>query len=139
MTLTFARFLLVGGSGVLVNSAALFVFYQLVGLPLLYASAMSVEFAIANNFIWNDRWTFRPVGRPLSRFLKFNLVSLGGLLITTATAWVLVQQADFNYLLANLTGISLAALYSFAANLTWTWRVRRQDHQAVPKRQARRN
>lgn len=133
MTLTFARFLLVGGSGVLVNSAALFVFYQLVGLPLLYASAMSVEFAIANNFIWNDRWTFRPVGRPLSRFLKFNLVSLGGLLITTATAWVLVQQADFNYLLANLTGISLAALYSFAANLTWTWRVRRQDHQAGPQ------
>jgi dolichol-phosphate mannosyltransferase len=108
---------------VLVNSAALFVLYQLAGLPLLYASAMSVELAIAHSFIWNDRWTFQRAGLSLSRFIKFNLVSLGGLVITTGTAWLLVQQADINYLFANLAGISLAAACNFAGNLAWTWRM----------------
>jgi len=123
VTLTFVRFLLVGGSGVLVNSATLFVLYQLLGLPLLWASAMAVELAIASNFIWNDRWTFQRTSRSVSRFIKFNIVSLGGLVVTTATAWLLVQAADINYLVANLAGISLAAACNFAINLLWTWRV----------------
>jgi dolichol-phosphate mannosyltransferase len=123
VTATLARFLLVGASGVLVNSATLFVLYQVLGLPLLYASAMSVEVAIANNFVWNDRWTFQRAGRRASRFVKFNLVSLGGLAVTAGTAWLLVQQADTNYLFANLAGITLAAMCNFVANWLWTWRV----------------
>jgi putative flippase GtrA len=122
VTLTFVRFLLVGGAGVVVNSLALFVFYQLLGLPLIFASAVAVELAIAHNFVWNDRWTFGSASLSLLRFFKFNLVSLAGLLLTTATAWLLVEQADINYLLANLVGISLAVTCNFAANTAWTWR-----------------
>ena len=114
--------MVVGGSGLLVNSAMLFVLYQLLGLPLVYASALAVELAIASNFIWNDRWTFKRTGLARMRFIKFNFVSLGGLIVTSATAWLLVQQADLNYLLANLAGISLAAIGNFVVNLLWTWR-----------------
>jgi putative flippase GtrA len=123
VALTFVRFMLVGGSGVLVNSATLFVLYQVLGLPLICASAVAVEIAIASNFVWNDRWTFKRSGHAFSRFVKFNLVSLGGLVVTTGTAWLLVQRAEMNYLVANLAGISLAALCNFVANLMWTWRV----------------
>ena len=114
--------MLVGGSGVLVNSAFFFVLYQFLGLPLIAASALSVEVAIANNFIWNDRWTFRRVEPQFARFLKFNLVSLAGMALTAATGWLLVQQADVNYLLANLAGITLASACNFLLNIAWTWR-----------------
>src|SRR5215471_6056180 len=70
-----SKFLAVGGIGVLVNSFALFVLFQLVHLPLVVASTLSTELVIVNNFFWNDRWTF---GRPqlsLRRFARFNLVS----------------------------------------------------------------
>jgi dolichol-phosphate mannosyltransferase len=124
---TLTRFLLVGGSGVVVNSVALFVLYGLAGLPLAVASALSVELAIANNFVWNDRWTFararRSECRAQTRFLKFNLVSLAGLAITTSTAWLLVQQSGVNYLLANLAGIALATTCNFLASVQWTWRL----------------
>jgi putative flippase GtrA len=120
---TLTRFLVVGGSGVIVNSVALFVLYGLAGLPLLVASALSVELAITNNFVWNDRWTFRRTGRSVARFLKFNLVSLAGLVITTSTAWLLVHHAGINYLIANLAGISLATACNFLANVQWTWRL----------------
>jgi dolichol-phosphate mannosyltransferase len=117
------RFLIVGASGVAVNSLALLVLYQIAHLPLLVASALSVELAIASNFIWNDWWTFRRSSRSLRRFAKFNVVSLGGLIVTTSTAWLLVQQAGVNYMLANLAGIGLATACNFVANLAWTWRM----------------
>jgi dolichol-phosphate mannosyltransferase len=120
---TLGRFLLVGASGVLVNSVALFVLYGKAGLPLLVASALSVELAIANNFVWNDWWTFGRTRRSLARFVKFNLASLVGLAVTTSTAWLLVQQAGVDYLLANLAGIGLATACNFLASVQWTWKL----------------
>lgn len=116
-----ARFLAVGGAGVLVNSLALFVLYQQARLPLLAASALAVELAIVSNFVWNDVWTFRRKGLSLSRFARFNLVSLGGLVLTTLTLWLLAGHAGVPYLGANLVGIALATGWNFAANTTWTW------------------
>ena len=106
----------------MVNSVALFILYQQARLPLIAASALSVEMAIASNFFWNDRWTFGRSSPSLSRFARFNLVSLGGLAITTATLWVLFSQLGVHYLVANLLGIGLATFWNFVVSLVWTWR-----------------
>lgn len=116
-----SKFLLVGGTGVFVNSLALLILFQWVHLPLLLASALAVELAITNNFCWNDRWTFRRTGISLRRFIRFNLVSLGGLIITTMTLWLLVGHLGIYYLIANLLGIALATVWNFSASSWWTW------------------
>jgi dolichol-phosphate mannosyltransferase len=117
-----SKFLVVGGTGVLVNSLALLLLFHWAHLPLLVASALSAEIGIINNFWWNDRWTFRHTQFSLSRFAQFNLVSLAGLVITAAILWVLVSQLGLYYLAANLLGIGLATAWNFAANSFWTWR-----------------
>jgi dolichol-phosphate mannosyltransferase len=116
-----SKFMLVGGTGVLVNNLALLILFQGVHLPLLVASVLASELAIINNFYWNDRWTFKRTRLSLSRFARFNLVSLSGLLITTGTLWVLVSHLGLHYLVANLLGISLAMVWNFVANSRWTW------------------
>lgn len=116
-----SRFLLVGGSGVLVNSLALFLLSQQAHLPLLLASALSAELGIINNFYWNDRWTFRRPRPSWARFAQFNLVSLAGLLISTCTLGLLVHYLGMYYLVANLLGIALATAWNFVANSLWTW------------------
>jgi putative flippase GtrA len=119
------RFLVVGASGVVVNTLATYVLYERVHLPLIAASALAVELAIASNFVWNDRWTFQRTGTSFSqfaRFARFNLVSLGGLIVTVSTAWLLVQLGGVNYLIANLAGLGLATTCNFVANVQWTWR-----------------
>jgi len=116
-----SRFLVIGGTGVLVNSLALLLLFQWVHLPLVVASVLSAELAIVNNFCWNDRWTFRRTQLSLSRFARFNLVSLGGLVITTCTLWVLIHYLGLYYLTANLLGISLATAWNFAASSLWIW------------------
>ncbi len=116
------KFSLVGASGLVVNTAALFSLHQLAGLPLLVASPLAVECSIVNNFIWNDRWTFGIRPDTWQRFLKFNLISLGGLAIATGVLYGLVTLAGIHYLLANLVGIGMATLWNFSLNLFWTWR-----------------
>ena len=115
------RFLVVGGTGVLVNSLALLILFQWAHLLLIVASALSAELGIINNFYWNDRWTFKRTQLSLRRFARFNLVSLAGLVITTGTLWILVRQLGLYYLTANLLGIALATAWNFAANSWWTW------------------
>ncbi len=116
------KFLMVGGTGAVVNMVTLAFLHQLLALPLVLASALAVELSIANNFFWNDRWTFGRRWPTWRRFLKFNLVSLGGLVITTATLWALVTDLHSQYLLANLFGIMLATAWNFIINVLWTWK-----------------
>lgn len=117
------KFLVVGCIGLIVNNAALYAFYQLLRLPLILASTLATSLAIGNNFVLNDRWTFN--GRrdaALARaFIRFGLVSLGGLAITAFTLWALVTYLNLHYLVANLIGIGLSTGSNFAANSTWTW------------------
>jgi dolichol-phosphate mannosyltransferase len=116
-----SKFLVVGGIGVLVNNLALFVLFQWMHLSLVVASIPATELAIINNFYCNDRWTFKQTHISLSRFARFNLVSLSGLLITTGTLWVLASHMGLYYLVANLLGIGLATVWNFVVNSLWTW------------------
>lgn len=74
-----AKFLLVGGSGVIVNSVVLFALYNLVGLHLAAASVLTVETAVVNNYLWNNWWTF---GRRI-----FSMVGLAKFNLGSPSAW----------------------------------------------------
>lgn len=121
MFTTALRFAVVGVGGVAVNTICLHVLYGLWHLPLLVASSMSVEIAVAHNFFLNDRWTFGGRGPSFLRFAKFNASALLTLLVNVAAVWVLVRSG-IDYLAANLVGIGLGAALNFGASSTWVWR-----------------
>jgi dolichol-phosphate mannosyltransferase len=118
------RFMLVGLSGVVVNSLALMALYERLGMPFAAASMTAVELAIVSNYIGNERFTFSTRKLSAIRFAKFNLISLLGLAITTGTAWLALNELGVHYLLANLAGIGVAALCSFGLHRRWTYRQR---------------
>ena len=117
----FAKFCLVGGSGVIVNSGLLFMLVEWLHLRLFVASPVAVEASILNNFLWNNLWTFRARSVQLPRLAKFNLVSLGGMVITTGVLYFLAEHGGLHYLVANLIAIVVATLWNFALNFLWTW------------------
>lgn len=116
-----ARFGIVGASGVLVNNAVLFLLHGALGWHLILASVVAVETAIVNNFIWNDMWTFSERTPARFRFLRFNLVSLGGLVVNTGALAGIVALTGVHYLVANLVAIGVAMAWNFSANARWTW------------------
>ena len=125
--LRFIKFCLVGGSGVGVNEGLLWLLKESVGLPLPLASAISIESSIISNFVLNNFFTFRdrrshsPKSN-LSRLLKFNLVCLGGLGINLGVLLLLTEVFGVHYLIANLFGIAVAALWNYTLSTWWTWK-----------------
>jgi len=115
------RFAVVGVVGVGVNSAALSLLYRLAHVALPVSSAISTELAIASNFLLDDRWTFAQRGRSWTRFAKFNLTAVGGLVLTAATVWFLVDHLRIHYLLANVLAVGGSGALNYLLCTTWIW------------------
>lgn len=115
------KFLVVGGSGAILNTAVLYVLYRLLHMPLVAASAVAVELAVVNNFLLNDRWTFAARSPSIRRFAKFNLSSLGGLTLNVLLVWFLTR-IGLQVLAANLVGIAAGMAVNVTLSFTWVWR-----------------
>jgi len=125
--LRFVKFCLVGLSGVLVNIGLLWLLTDLIAFFYLISAAISIESSIISNFTLNNYFTFADRRSPgaksfLSRLLKYNIVSLVGLVVNMGVLGLLTEVFGVYYLLSNLCGIAVAALWNYMVNTWWTWR-----------------
>ncbi len=142
------RFGAVGFSGLFVDIAVFYLLRELIGLPLYLSTALSIEVAIFNNFLWNDAWTFADLAQRqkgwrarLARFYKFNLVCLLGAalqigIMTLILAVPAVSQIpalsgriitaiwtnNADEYCAKVLAIILVTLWNFWINLKLSWR-----------------
>jgi dolichol-phosphate mannosyltransferase len=123
LTLRFQKFLFVGAIGLAVNQGLLFAFVELAGAPLALASPVAIFLSMVVTFTLNERWTWhdRGSGLILHRALLYGSINSGGLLINFATL-VSLDRVGLNYLLANLVGAGIAAVWNFSLNHALTWR-----------------
>jgi len=129
----FAKFILVGGIGVIVNEGTRFLLTRFAGLTYprdAIAAPIGIEVSIITNFLLNYYFTFadcrgRGARSFFGRMIKFNVVSLLGagvqygiyLGLTRGLGW----EAPYD-ILANLIGIAVAVLWNFLANNWLTWK-----------------
>jgi dolichol-phosphate mannosyltransferase len=120
----FQKFAVVGAIGLAVNQAALFVLADSVDLRLSVASPSAIALSMAVTFLLNELWTWhdRGSGRVFSRLVMYAAVNSGGLAINTGVLLFLESQAGMHYLLANLVGAGVAAIWNFGLNHMITWR-----------------
>jgi putative flippase GtrA len=123
VTRRFQKFLLVGAIGLGVNQGLLFALVSQVGLVVALASPIAILFSMIVTFALNERWTWqdRGSGPILHRALLYGSINGGGLVIN----WVMLvslDQVGLNYLIANLVGAGIAAIWNFSLNHALTWR-----------------
>ncbi len=121
------KFGAVGASGILVNTGLLYFFTDVAGLYYVLSSAIAVETSIISNFCLNELWTFIERGKEglkhlFKRFLKFNTVSLTGMLGNIAILYLLTEFAGIYYLVSNLIAIMVVFAWNYLVNVRWTWR-----------------
>jgi dolichol-phosphate mannosyltransferase len=123
ITRRFQKFLLVGAIGLAVNQGALFALVDQAGLAVAMASPIAIFLSMIVTFSLNERWTWqdRGHGRILHRALLYGSINSGGLLINWLTL-VSLEQIGLNYLVANLVGAGIAAVWNFSLNHSLTWR-----------------
>jgi dolichol-phosphate mannosyltransferase len=132
----FLKFGTVGFSGTVIDFVFYKIFISQFGFGLGVAKMASAELAVINNFAWNNAWTFK--GRNSStpihmRFLIFNLVSAGGIIM----AGLIVELLEYLYgdgifmigsfgieynSIYFLATIPFVMTYNFTANHFITWR-----------------
>jgi len=118
-------FMVVGASGVIVNSILMAVATEWLGVHYLISAALATVGSTIWNFIFTEVWVFqsRPIaqGRSL-RFTLFLLMNVGALALRGPIMFTLTSGLGIHYLLSNL--ISLAALmlirFAFADKLIWS-------------------
>jgi putative flippase GtrA len=123
VTRRFQKFLLVGAIGLAVNQVVLFALVALAGATVAVASPIAILLSMFVTFTLNERWTWhdRGSGRILHRGLLYGSINSGGLLINWITL-VSLDRVGVNYLLANLVGAGIAAIWNFTLNHALTWR-----------------
>lgn len=99
--LKFLKFGTVGFLGFVVNFLFLRLFRGL-GLAETFAWAVSTEFAIINNYVLNNAWTFKEseikgLGNTIKKFLQFNLTSVGAIIIQSVLGPLGVKLVGVQY------------------------------------------
>lgn len=130
--LRWCKFNLVGGMGIVVQFAALFLLKSVLHFDYLLATAIAVEAAVVHNFVWHEQFTWadrikrdslQPAWREsLLRLLRFNLANGAvSLLGNLALMKVMVGQGHMNYLVANAIAITLCSLANFLVSNEWVF------------------
>lgn len=123
VTRRFQKFLCVGAIGLGVNQGLLLLLVSQAGMSVAAGSPIAILISMAVTFFLNERWTWhdRGEGQIAGRALVYGTINSGGLLIN----WLLLVSLDrngMNYLLANLIGAGVAAIWNFSLNHALTWR-----------------
>jgi dolichol-phosphate mannosyltransferase len=128
----FVQFCLVGLSGVFVDMTVLYLLSDptTLALPLTRSKILAAELAIVNNFFWNDLWTFGDIScfqrnkrQRAKRFIKFNLICLGGLILNVLFLNLFFNVFQMNRYVANLIAIFLVTIWNYWLNTKLLWRV----------------
>ncbi len=131
----FARFGVVGGSGIFVNQAVLYAGMEwlFTSIPkdarLVYALPLAIAVATTYNFFWNRLWTWRERRAVESagvakQYTKYVIATLIGSTLQYFLTRYLASDAGFalHYGVANLLAIGAASLVNFVINDRVTFR-----------------
>lgn len=124
------RFCIVGGTGVIVDMALLFLLSDpsMLGFPLTRSKLLAAETAMIGNFFLNDAWTFRDLAQKapgaaakFRRFLGFQLICSIGLVLNVLLLNLLFNFAGLNRYWANGIAIAIVTLWNYGLNRTLNW------------------
>jgi putative flippase GtrA len=121
------KFNLVGGMGIVVQFAALYLLKSVVHFDYLLATAIAVEAAVVHNFVWHEQFTWADRVQPSwrrswPRLLRFNLTNGAvSILGNLALMKVMVGLGQMNYLLANAIAITLCSAANFLVSEEWVF------------------
>lgn len=121
------RFLLVGVTGVGVNTIVLWGATQAAGLSTLLGGILASLTSTFTNFLLNDIFTWRD-RRSASwrmkaiRMLRYYGTTAAGNLIYLAVLTVLTQRLALFVLTANLVAIGVGGTFNYVLHNLWTWR-----------------
>lgn len=122
---SFLLFSMVGGTGVLVHLAVLWLTHERLAFSFAMAQLTATLVAMTTNFVLNNELTYADKRLRGGRFwiglLSFYLVcSFGTLANVSVASWI--YQADPNLFLAGIAGAIMSVVFNYSVTRVFTWR-----------------
>ena len=120
----FMRFLLVGMSGLVVNSLALAAFTELAAIHYVISAVIATQVSTLWNFGLTEKWVFgkRETERPfLQRLVSFLLVNNLLLILRGPIMTFMVGQMGIHYLISNLFSLFVMTVLRYLLADKWIW------------------
>jgi dolichol-phosphate mannosyltransferase len=118
----FVKFLIVGGSGVIINEGLLAILTEIYSVQVSIAGVIAIEFSIVTNFLLNNFWTWRDKRHKpfIMRLVQYHYVAL---IAGSVNYLVLIGLSNMglHHLIANLVGIAFGTIINFLLNNYWTF------------------
>jgi dolichol-phosphate mannosyltransferase len=120
----FVLFALVGGSGLIVHFAVLYLAINLAGQDFPTAQTASTVAAMTTNFMLNNELTFRERrlrgGRFMIGLLTFYAICFVGVIGNVGIASTLFNR-NYGFVLSALAGIAIGTVWNYAVSSAVTW------------------
>lgn len=118
------RFVLVGASGIIVNSLLLAGFTDTAGMYYVASAVLATIGSSLWNFFLTDAWVFgdRPAGRPrMHRLGSFMLLNMSALVLRGPFLVILTSGLGAHYLFSNLITLLALSLGRYTLSDRWIW------------------
>ena len=131
----FVKFLVVGMSGLVVNSLVLAAFTELGALHYLLSAILATQASTLWNFGLTERWVFgqrQTERRFVMRLVSFLVMNNAMLLLRGPIMTLLVSQLGMHYVIANLASLFAMTLLRYLLADKWIWN--KNQTQAIQER-----
>ncbi len=115
---SFVRFAVVGALSTVIDFALLNILLRL-GAPVLVAGAVGFFGGFTNGYLLNSKYVFQKASP--DRYVKYFLVSLGGLGITELLLELLHVQAGLGTNLAKLIAVVIVFFWNYVLSKFWVF------------------
>ena len=120
---TFIKYTLVATVGLVCDMTTLFLLVEYARFAVLLATALAFMVAVIVNFNLHKRWTFHDTSHDLKKqFTAFFVISIMNFVLTLVFMFVLVEIANFWYVLAKVITATLVLIFSYVMNRLWTFK-----------------
>lgn len=122
---TYTRYFLVGATSTTVDYTVYLVLTRLFHLDPLQANPFGVEAAILWSFTFNNMWTFSKrenKRHPFQRYLVFQFVLLGGLMMSQIQILIFVHSFYLNDIIAKAISGLTVGIFNYNINSRWTFK-----------------
>jgi len=121
----FIGFSLIGGSGIIVHMAVLWILFRLMGASFMTGQAVATLVAMTTNFFLNNVLTYRDLRlrrwQLLRGWLSFVLACSIGAVANVGIATYLFQAESY-WVISAFAGILVGAVWNYAITAVYTWR-----------------
>lgn len=118
---TFFRYAVSGTLAAAAHFSVLIALVELAGINAAIATTIGFAAAIGVNYSFQYHWTFEATSSHRSTFVRYVVVTIAMMAVNTTMFWVLTEQWQLDYILAQVIATGVVMIANFNINLRYTF------------------